>query len=144
MKTSDKGIELIKQYESLQLEAYPDPGTGAEPITIGYGHTGGVKLGDAIDEEQAEAYLRADLAKFERCVSRYITVDLTQEQFDALVCFTFNVGCGSLQNSTLVKLINEGDFDGAAEQFSRWNKAGGRVLAGLTKRREAEKELFVA
>lgn len=144
MKTSERGIALIKGFETLQLKAYPDPGTGGEPWTIGFGHTGGVKEGDEIDEDQADEYLRADLAKFERCVTKYVTVDLTQKQFDALVCFTFNVGCGSLQGSTLLKLINAEDFDQAAEQFARWNRAGGKVLAGLTKRRAAEAELFTA
>ena len=142
MKTSEKGIDLIKSFETLQLEAYPDPGTGGEPWTIGWGHTGGVKQGDTCTEEEAEGWIRADLEKFERCVDRYVEVELTQEQFDALVCFTFNVGCGSLQSSTLLKLINAGNFEAAAQQFGRWNKANGKVLAGLTRRRDAERQLF--
>ena len=142
MKTSEKGIDLIKSFETLQLAAYPDPGTGGEPWTIGWGHTGGVKQGDTCTEEEAEEWIRSDLEKFERCVDRYVEVEITQEQFDALVCFTFNVGCGSLQSSTLLKLINAGNFEAAAQQFGRWNKANGKVLAGLTRRRDAERQLF--
>lgn len=142
MKTGDEGIALIKRFEGCEFTAYPDPGTGGEPWTIGFGHTGGVKPGDVIDEKGAEELLRLDLEKFERCVDQCVEVELTQAQFDALVAFTFNVGCGSLQNSSLLKLVNAERFDAAAQQFGRWNRAGGKVLAGLTRRRAAEAELF--
>jgi lysozyme len=144
MKTSRNGIELIKSHEGLRLEAYPDPATGGEPWTIGYGHTGGVNEGDVIDIEEAERLLRQDLERFERCVSECVKVDIIQPQFDALVCFAFNVGCGNLRGSTLLKLVNTEDFEGAAAQFGRWNKAAGKVMAGLTKRRAEEAELFLA
>lgn len=142
MKTSQAGIDLIKQFEGLELTAYPDPGTGGEPWTIGYGHTGGVKPGDTVTEAEAEELLRQDLEKFEDCVNAYVSVPITQSQFDALVSFAFNVGCGALKSSTLLRLLNNGDTEAAAAQFGRWNKAAGRVLAGLTRRRGAERDLF--
>lgn len=142
MKTSQAGIDLIKRFEGLELTAYPDPGTGGEPWTIGYGHTGNVKPGDTVTEAEAEEILRQDLEKFEDCVNAYISVPLTQAQFDALVSFAFNVGCGALKSSTLLRLLNNGDYEAAEAQFGRWNKAAGRVLAGLTRRREAERDLF--
>lgn len=142
MKTSRRGIDLIKQFEGLRLDAYV---CAAGVLTIGYGHTGpDVQPGMTITEEEADALLRADLEKFERCVSEALTVDVIQPQFDALVSFAFNVGCQALLDSTLLKLINVEDFEGAAAQFARWNKAGGRELAGLTRRRAAEAELFLA
>lgn len=142
VKTSQAGIDLIKQFEGLELEAYPDPGTGGEPWTIGYGHTGGVKPGDTVTEDEAEELLRQDLEKFEDCVNAYVFAPITQNQFDALVSFAFNVGCGALKSSTLLRLLNNGDTEAAAAQFGRWNKAAGRVLAGLTRRRGAERDLF--
>lgn len=143
MKTSQAGVDLIKQFEGLELTAYPDPGTGGEPWTIGYGHTGGVKPGDTVTEAEAEEILRQDLARFEDCVNAYVSVPITQSEFDALVSFAFNVGCGALKSSTLLRLLNGGDHEAAAQQFPRWNKAAGRVMAGLTRRREAERDLFV-
>lgn len=142
MKISKNGINLIKEFESLKLKAYPDPGTGGKPWTIGYGHTKGVKLGDVISKQQAEQYLRDDLNEFESGVSRLVTVQINQNQFDALVSFAFNVGLGALEKSTLLRLLNAGDYAGAAEQFPRWNKAAGKVLNGLIRRRAAEQALF--
>ena len=140
-QTGPKGLALIKSFEGLRLDAYPDPGTGAEPITIGYGHTGGVKLGARITEAQAEAFLREDLRRFERAVIR-LAPKTTQNQFDALVAFSFNVGEGALGGSTLLKLHNAGKYAEAKAQFARWNKAAGRVMNGLTRRRAAEAELY--
>ena len=128
----------------MRLNAYPDPGTGGEPWTIGYGHTGGVKHGDVIDEDGATQFLRNDVAWVEDCINDHVTFDLTQNQFDALCSFVFNLGCKAFTGSTLCKLINEGNFPAAAQQFGKWNKAAGRVLAGLTIRRQAEAELFNA
>jgi lysozyme len=142
MNVSDKGLDLIKGFESLSLTAYPDPGTGGEPWTIGYGHTGGVKKGDVCTEEEALDWLRDDCGAAEACITAHVLVELTQSQYDALVSFIFNVGCGNFKGSTLCKLINAGDMDSAAEQFVRWNKAAGKVLAGLTRRREAEATMF--
>lgn len=144
MKTSNQGINLIKHFEGLELEAYPDPATGGEPYTIGYGHTGkDVKLGMVITEERAEELLREDLERFEKHVEKKSDVELTQYQFDALVSFTYNVGPTNLSRSTLLKKLNECDFIGAANEFPRWNKAAGKVMRGLTNRRNAERLVFL-
>jgi lysozyme len=144
MNPSDELIELIKRAEGFSAQAYPDPGTGGEPYTIGYGHTGHVKLGDVVDEAQADELLRADLQHAVDAVHELVAWPLSQKQFDALVDFVYNVGTGNFTNSTLLKMINQRDFIGAGEQFLRWNKAGGHVMAGLTKRREQERELFLS
>ena len=143
MKTSPKGIALIKSAEGLRLKAYPDPGTGGLPWTIGYGSTSGVTRNMVITEAQAEQMLAADLVRFERIVERAVQVPLNQDQFDALVSFTYNVGEGNFTKSTLLRKLNAGDTAGAAEQFSRWVHAGGKVLSGLVKRRAAERALFL-
>ncbi len=141
MKISDAGIALIKEFEGCELESYLCP---AGVWTVGYGHTGGVtREGLVIDEAQAEALLRADLEKFERCVNSFLAVPVTQPQFDSLVSFAFNLGCEALRKSTLLRMLNEGDDVGASKQFERWNRAGGKVLAGLTRRRAAERDLFL-
>lgn len=141
MKTSQRGVDLIKHWEGLELEAYkPIP---EDPWTIGYGHTKGVQKNDVITEAQAEQFLREDLVVYEKCVASHCEVLLNQNEFDALVSFAFNLGCGNLKKSTLLKLLNAGNRDAAAEQFPRWNRAAGEVLAGLTKRRMAERSLFL-
>jgi lysozyme len=144
MKISDKGLNLIKSFEGCELEAYPDPGSGGDPWTIGFGHTGKVFPGMKITAEEAERFLEMDVEHFERCVEEMLEVEVSQDQFDALVCFAYNVGCKALQGSTLLRLVNSRQFEAAAQQFLRWNKAGGKVLAGLTRRRQAESELFAA
>jgi lysozyme len=141
VKTSDAGINLIKQFEGLRLDAYICP---AGIPTIGYGHTGEVRLGMKITEAEATELLREDLERFERCVEDACTTELTQHEFDSLVCFAFNVGCAALKASTLLRLLNQGDKHAAAAQFLRWNKSGGKELAGLTRRRDAERDLFLA
>ena len=143
MKTSPTGIGLIKSSEGLRLKAYPDPGTGGLPWTIGYGSTSGVTQKMVITEAQAEQMLAADLVRFERAVERLVRVPLNQGQFDALVSFTYNVGEGNFTKSTLLRKLNAGDTAGAAEQFKRWVNAGGKVLPGLVKRRVAERALFL-
>lgn len=142
MKTSEAGKIFIKEKEGLRLEAYR---CSAGVLTIGYGHTGGdVDPGMKITPEQAEVYFLKDLEnKAERYVNRYVKVKLTQGQFDALVSFTFNLGAGNLLKSTLLKLLNTGDYAGAAEQFERWTKSGGKITPGLVKRRREEKEMFL-
>ena len=140
---SDKGIALITHFEGLRLEAYPDPATGGEPITIGCGHTGGVKLGDTCTEEEAGEWLKQDCAEAEEAINDYVDVELTQNQTDALISLIYNIGSGNFRNSTLLKLLNAGSYDAAAQQFKRWNKAAGKVMAGLTRRREAEMALFL-
>lgn len=143
MKISQAGIDLIKEFEGMRLIAYL---CSAGVPTIGYGSTivngKPVKLGQTCSVKQAEEYLKYDLEKFERQVSRLVTVGLKQHQFDALVSFTYNCGVGNFAKSTLLKMINANQFDEAAGQFIRWNKAAGRELAGLTRRREAERVLF--
>ena len=141
MQISKAGLDLIKQFEGLYLKAYRCP---AGVPTIGYGHTAGVAMGQTITQQQADDYLRRDVRQFERAVARLVTVPLTQGQFDALVSFAFNLGEGALAQSTLLRLLNAGDYAGAAAQFDRWNKAGGRVLPGLVRRRAAERALFEA
>ena len=140
---SDKGIELIKRFEGCRLKAYPDPATGAEPWTIGWGHTKGVKQGDTCTQEQADAWLREEATEYSIQVLKLVKGRVTQNQLDALTSFAYNVGIGALAKSTLLRLLNEGKTQEAAEQFSRWNKAAGKVMAGLSKRREAERRLFL-
>jgi lysozyme len=139
MKISPRGIELIKRFEGLRLKAYKDAGG---VLTIGYGHTGpDVKPGLTIDREQAEALLRKDLARFEAGVRRHAAA-AGQDRFDALVSFAFNVGLAAFARSTLLRKHKAGDFVGAADQFPRWIRAGGRVLPGLKRRRAAERALY--
>jgi lysozyme len=144
MSMSHTGLKMMMQAEGLRLEAYPDPGTGAEPWTVGFGHTGpDVKPGMTITKEQAEMLLRDDVRFAEIGVRSYTTVPLTQSQFDALVDFAYNCGIGAMRGSTMLKKLNSRDYLGASEELLRWNRAGGKVMAGLTKRREAEKEMFL-
>ena len=135
-------ISLIKKHEGLRLEAYlPTPN---DVWTIGYGHTHTAKQGQKITEAQAEALLRKDITWAEEAVNKSVVVPLTQNQFDALVSFVFNVGAGAFGSSTLLRLLNSKDYEGAANQFLRWNKQKGVVLKGLTKRREEERKLFLS
>ncbi|WP_368517439.1 lysozyme [Rhizobium sp.] len=143
--TNAASINLIKSFEGCKLTAYPDPGTGGEPWTIGYGHTGpDVHKGLVITQAQADALLVADLQKFETGVAKLIKVDLTENQKGALVSFAYNCGLGNLTSSTLLKKVNAKDFAGARAEFGKWTKAAGSVLPGLVKRRAAEAELFAA
>lgn len=140
MRVSQRGIDLIKEFEGLELTSYED---AAGVLTIGYGHTGeDVKLGDVISKEQAEKLLRCDLEEAEQGVTRNVTVPLTQNQFDALVSFTYNLGTKALAGSTLLRELNKGRYESAAAQFERWVYAGGKKLKGLIRRRIAEKQLF--
>lgn len=139
MNTSQEGIDLIKSFEACKLEAYQD---GGGVWTIGWGHTGGVSEGDTCTQEQADAWLVDDLGDAEGLVKHFVTVDLNQHQFDALVAFTFNVGGGALQHSTLLQKLNAGDYEGAADEFPRWSHIGAVVCQGLLRRRVAEKQEF--
>lgn len=145
MKTSNSGIALIKDFEGKRLVAYDD---GVGVWTIGFGttkHPNGVRIkrGDKCTEVQAEQYLRNDLITFENAVNRLVKVPLSQNQFDALVSFTYNLGETNLRSSTLLKKLNAKDYKGTAAEFLKWNKAGGKVMNGLVKRRKAEMELFL-
>lgn len=145
---NEEGLRLIKQFEGLRLIAYP---CDANVYTIGYGHTKGVKKGDKITIQQAQKLLAEDIKYFEKVVNELVSVPLTDNQFAALVSFTFNVGEGSktnpdivgLRNSTLLKLLNQGKYYEAACEFLKWNKVDGRVNEGLVNRRDAEKRLFL-
>ncbi|WKE11762.1 lysozyme [Enterobacter asburiae] len=146
MQTSDKGIAMIKQFEGCKLTAYQD---SVGVWTIGYGWTQPVdgkpiRAGMTIKQETAERLLKTGLVSYESDVSRLVKVSLTQGQFDALVSFTYNLGARSLSTSTLLRKLNAGDYAGASDEFLRWNKAGGKVLNGLTRRREAERALFLS
>ncbi len=139
MKTSDNGIKLIKRHEGLRLEAYLCP---AGVWTIGYGHIKGVKKGDKITEQQAEVFLRDDLAWAENAVNKQ-KLDVNQNQFDALVSFTFNVGSENFQQSTLLKKVKANANDATiANEFRKWRYAKGKVLNGLIGRREDELKLY--
>lgn len=139
MKISKNGIALIKKFEGCRLTAYKCP---SGVWTVGYGHTSGVKKGQRITQRQAEAYLIEDVRKFENGVNKYVSAPLNQNQFDALVSFTYNCGLTAFKNSTLRKKLNAKDYAGAGEELLRWNKASGVVLDGLKRRRNAEKALF--
>jgi GH24 family phage-related lysozyme (muramidase) len=135
-----EGLQLIKDSEGLELSAYKCP---AGVPTIGYGTTSNVKMGMTISKDQAEQFLKRDLESFEKSVSSLVKVKLTDNQFSALVSFTYNLGAESLAQSTLLRLLNSGDYPGAADQFPRWNRGGGQVLPGLVKRRALERSLFL-
>lgn len=139
MKTSDKGIKLIAAHEGLRLEAYKCP---AGVYTIGYGHTRTARPGMVITKQQAEELLKDDLITAENAVNNQ-NLKLTQNQFDALVSFVFNVGSGNFRTSTLLRKVKaNADDPSIADEFKRWNKASGRVLFGLVRRREEEAHLY--
>lgn len=144
MKLSQRGIDLIKQFEGYSSKAYPDPATGGVPWTIGYGTTKGVKPGMVITAQQAEKMLRDDVAKFESGVSSLITAPTTQGQFDAMVSLAYNIGLGNFGKSTLLKKHNARCYTCAADQFRVWNRANGKVMNGLTKRRAAERQVYMS
>jgi lysozyme len=139
MRTGDEGIALIRHFEGCRLDAYLCP---AGVWTIGYGHTKGVKEGETIDQEAAEAFLIEDLEEFEGYVTEMVEVPLSQSQFDALVSWTFNLGPGNLERSTLLAKLNQGEYTDVPFEIKRWTRAGGAILPGLVKRRNAEAALF--
>jgi len=137
---SENGVKMIEGFEGYSATAYPDPGTGGAPWTIGYGHTGGVVPGETITRAQAEAYLKQDLSSAESAVRENVHVPLTQNQFDALVSLTYNVGPNGYPS--LLATLNRGDYAGAQRMFGDYVHAGGRVLPGLVSRRAQEAALF--
>lgn len=140
MKTSSSGKNLIKRWEGLRLTAYRDP---VGVWTIGYGHTKDVYEGQTITVAQADAMLEAELAEYEGYVNDYVTANLNQNQFDALVSFVYNVGPGNFAGSTLLRKVNaDPDDPTIPAEFKRWNRAGGEILNGLTRRRNEEAELY--
>ncbi|KAA6402535.1 MAG: putative lysozyme [Streblomastix strix] len=144
LKPSQNIVDFVKGFEGLNLTAYTCP---AGIWTIGYGHTKNVKKGDQITLQQANQFLTEDLTDSGKQMVKIVKVPMTQNQYDSLVSFTFNLGIGNLQSSTLLRKLNAGDDKGASEEFLKWNHArvGGvlKVLDGLTKRRKAEKDLFL-
>jgi lysozyme len=134
------GLNLIKDFEGCILTAYDD---GVVVLTIGYGHTQGVTWGQTITQAQAEELLKHDLNYFENSVTNLVKVPLTDNQFAALVSFTFNVGVGAFTESTLLRLLNQSQYQAAAVQFLRWVNGGGKEMAGLVRRRKAEQDLFL-
>ena len=143
MNISQEGLSLIKKFEGCKLESYK---CAAGVWTIGFGSTSGVEEGMEISQERADMLLLEDVEVFEEAVNNLVEVDLEQNQFDALVAWTFNLGSTNLKNSTLLKVLNDKNYEGVPEQIKRWNKAtvdGERqVLEGLVRRREAESLLF--
>ena len=138
------GKALIQHFEGCKLKAYPDPGTGGAPWTIGWGTTGpDIHQGLIWTQAQADARFEADLARFVKSLSALIQHPATtQHQFDALTCFAYNVGLTNLRGSTLRQRHEAGDFSEAKAEFAKWDKAAGHVIAGLTTRRLAEAELY--
>ena len=147
MQTSQAGLNLICEFEGYHRRlpngdctTYRCP---ANVLTIGYGCTEGIREGEVWTQQQAQDRFRSELVKHEAAVARMATVDLNQNQFDALVSFSYNCGTGALQKSTLLKKVNAGDFDGAGRAFKDWTRGGGKVLPGLVRRRAAEAALFL-
>ena len=145
MKVSKEGIEALHGYESLRLEAYPDPlSKDGKPVTIGYGSTGpDIKLGMKWTKAQADERFARDLEKFEQGVSSAVRVPLDQCQFDALVSLAYNIGLGAFKSSTLLKLLNKAEYFEAADQFLVWCNASGKKSKGLLSRREKERKMFL-
>lgn len=141
MKTSNDGINFIRDHEGCRLTAYQDSGG---VWTIGVGHTRGVEEGQVITQEQADAFLSDDLGPVESCLNTAVTVSLNQNQFDALASFTFNLGAGAFTGSTLLKKLNSGDYAGAANEFPKWCHDNGQFVQGLYNRRMDEQHLFLS
>jgi lysozyme len=139
MKISAEGLSLIKKFEGCELEAYK---CSAGVWTIGYGHTKGVEEGMTITKDQAEEMLLEELVEYEKAVEEAVHNQLDQCMFDALVSWTYNLGPTNLNSSTMLKVLNAGEYEEVPAQIKRWNKAGGKVLEGLIRRREAEALLF--
>jgi len=139
MKTSTEGLSLIKKFEGCELEAYK---CAAGVWTIAYGRIKKVKEGDTCSQDEAEEWLLEELVEYESYINDMVDVDLKQCQFDALVAWVYNLGPSNLKSSTLLNVLNAGEYKNVPEQIKRWNKAGGKVLEGLIRRREAEALLF--
>jgi lysozyme len=134
-------VDLVKSFEGFSATAYLCP---AGVPTVGYGSTENVDMGDEVTEVEAECMLMEDLIEASVAIDQLVDVPLNQNQYDALTSLVYNIGRDAFRNSTLLKLLNSGEYEGAAAQFARWNRGGGRVLAGLTRRREEERKVFEA
>lgn len=149
MKTNDAAVALICEFEGFEPRWYPDPAHGWKVPTIGFGHTDAAGYPRYADDHNlhlaksdAITILKRDLAQYERAVTDAVKVPVTENQFGALVSFTYNLGPGNLRSSTLLRKLNAGDYAGAAGEFGKWVKAGGKTLNGLVRRRAAERALF--
>ena|ERR1700688_4283982 len=140
MKYSENGLNLTMEFEGCKLESYPDSGG---VFTIGYGHTKGVNPGQNCTIEDAKNWLSEDVSTAENCVNNMVHVELTQNQFDALVDFVFNLGSGHFIKSSLLRILNSGNYDLASMEFQKWDLDDGVVSEGLARRRMAEKNLFL-
>jgi lysozyme len=140
---NQSGYALLKEFEGFRRSAYPDPATGGDPWTIGYGFTQGVHAGDQISKLEADARLIREVDIVEREVLAGCQIRPNENQLAALVCFAYNIGTGNLRKSTVLKAHNRGDEAAASRAFALWNKAGGRVMPGLTRRRAAEAALYL-
>jgi GH24 family phage-related lysozyme (muramidase) len=140
MNISQAGIDLIKSFEGCVLTAYKDV---AGVWTIGYGHTSGVREGQVITQSDAEVMLKFDVQKYVKAVNENLKITVNQNQFDALVSFTYNCGASALRTSTLLEKLNQKDYVGASKEFDKWVHAGGKVIQGLVNRRSKEKALFL-
>lgn len=139
-----EGLGILMHFEGCRLEAYPDPGTGGAPYTIGWGETGpDIKPGLKWTQKQCDERLLERLREFEAGVEEMVKVRISTNAFSALVSLGFNIGLSALRGSTLMRLVNQGRMKEAAEEFVRWNKSGSRTMAGLTRRRLAERDLFL-
>jgi len=139
MKISSDGLELIKHFEGCETTAYQD---SVGVWTIGYGHTKGVEEGQSCSIEDAETMLADEMDEYEGYINSMVKVDLEQHEFDALVAWVYNLGPTNLRSSTLLRVLNEGKMQEVPQQMRRWNKAKGKVLPGLERRRLAESMLF--
>lgn len=148
MKLNLNTVEHVKKWEGLRLEAYPDPGSkDGKPVTIGYGTTliGGkpIPLGTKITKKEAEQYLKDDLERFADGVAKLLKVKLNENQFGALTSFSYNIGLGAFQKSTLLAKLNAGDYESVPNEMRRWNKNDGKIMQGLVNRREDEIKLWL-
>ena len=141
---NQSGLDLLKEFEGFCWAAYPDPATGAEPWTIGYGFTKGVQPGQSITKEAAEKRLKLEVAEFESGVVAACKRVPTPNQLAAMVCLAYNVGLGNFRLSTVLRRHNSGETFAAANAFYLWNRAGNKIMQGLINRREAERSLYLA
>ena len=139
MKTSLEGVSLIKKFEGCELKAYR---CAANVLTIGYGSTKNVQEGDEISQDHADHLLEVELEEYEGYVNQAVTVPINEDQFSALVAWTYNLGPSNLNASSMLRVLNEGKYDEVPHQMQRWNKANGEILEGLVRRRKAESLLF--
>ena len=139
MKISEDGLELIKKFEGCETSAYQD---SVGVWTIGFGHTKGVEEGQTCSIEDAESMLADEMDEYEGYINNMVKVDLQQHEFDALVAWVYNLGPTNLGESTMLKVLNGGQFDRVPEEMNRWTRGGGKILEGLVRRRQAESLMF--